>query len=76
MTDIVDIALSADASSVADSILEMGLFKNKSDVMIFAAAYVIKNNLKTLIHQHIINRIIVVLTIVIVRLILMENGLR
>ena len=37
MADIVDIALSAEASGVADSILEKGLFKNKSDVMTFAA---------------------------------------
>ena len=42
MADIVDIALSAEASGVADSILEKGLFKNKSDVMTFAAAYMIK----------------------------------
>ena len=41
MADIVDIALSAEASGVADSILEKGLFKNKSDVMTFAAAYMI-----------------------------------
>ncbi len=44
MTDIVDIALSASASNVADEILSLGFFKNKSDVMTFAAAYVIKNH--------------------------------
>ena len=44
MTDIVDIAISASASAVADNILEQGYFKNKSDVLSFAAAYMIKNH--------------------------------
>ena len=43
MADLVDIALSAEASGIADSILEKGFFKNKSDVMTFAAAYMIKH---------------------------------
>lgn len=47
MNDIVDIAVSASASAIADTILEKGFFKNKSDVLSFAAAYMIKNYFET-----------------------------
>ena len=47
MTDIVDIAVSASASAVADNILERGYFKNKADILSFSAAYMIKNHFET-----------------------------
>ena len=75
MADIVDIALSAEASGVADSILEKGLFKNKSDVMTFAAAYMIKYYFDEFDPStYNFNLIIMGQIIVIVHLILMGNG--
>lgn len=42
--DITQISVSSVASSIADSMLESGYFKDKADVMTFAAAYMIKNH--------------------------------
>ena len=41
--DITNITISSEASDIADSILEKGLFKDKADVLTFAAGYMIKN---------------------------------
>ena len=43
MNDIVDIAISLEASRIADKIVELGYFKNKSDVLTYAAGFMVKN---------------------------------
>ena len=44
MADLVNMAISYEASAFADQILEKGLFRDQADVLNFAAAYMIKHH--------------------------------
>ena len=45
MADLTNIAISSVASSAADRLMETNLFKQKSDLLMFAAGYMIKHHL-------------------------------
>ena len=47
MAENQDIVLSEKASVVAKKLVDAGFFKNRSDVALFAAAYVIRNQFDT-----------------------------
>lgn len=44
LVDINNLAVSLEASQAADDIMETGLFRDKVDVLTFAAGYMIKNH--------------------------------
>lgn len=44
MADLVNMAISSEASAFADQLMEGGLFRDQSDVLNFAAAYMIKHH--------------------------------
>ena len=46
MTDLTNITISSVASSAADEIMQTNLFKQKSDILLFSAGYMIKHHLK------------------------------
>jgi len=46
MTDLTNITISSSASFAADRIMETNLFKQKSDVLMFAAGFMIKYHLQ------------------------------
>ena len=45
MNDLTNITISSTASAAADRLLETKLFKQKADVLMFAAGYMIKHHL-------------------------------
>ena len=47
MDDITDISISLEASRIADSFVDTGLFRNKADVLMFAAGFMVKNYYKS-----------------------------